>query len=604
MRWILWIVMGMFWAGVAVAGSITAEIDKNRSSMDEPFWLTVGIQGSLDGEVIVPETKDFEIVRTGESTNISIINGSMTKERQYTFQVRALKEGRLTIPSLKAKVDDQELSTESFVVDVKGGAAPAPDGGAVGSGQALVLVERDLPKNILFEGEVVVSKVRLLTRARLTGATPARDAAPDWRLISVDGQKNSEVTRDGARWNAIELTEALIPLKSGRLKAPPFGINASWIAPVARRKTPRSVFDMFQQGMFNTGEEVSKKVMSEPVDVTVKPLPSPRPTDFGDMVGAFRMTAQVSKRELGVGETATVTVEIKGQGALDRAKELKLVVPGAKIYADKPSLTENVEPAAGLVSKRVMKFAVVPTAGGAMDLGTIKLSAFNPFTETYETLTAELGTLKVAGGDPNAAKNVGQEAKAEGEQTNHNQTSHKQTHAADAQSDTKPAAAGAVVLAPRDVSTDMPTAKPWYRTTLALAIEFLMLAVIIAMVVIRRIWRHTKRHDTVSPDPIQSTVDAAILALERDGAKAFHDGVHALKSVLAKKGQDPHAMTSAEMLHAAESAGFNADFVSQLRQVLTEMDLMDYGGRQSDALGAQSIRHLRELLQSCIAGRS
>ena len=232
--------------GLAVAGSFTAEVDKNRSTLDEPFWLTVGVQGSLDGEVLVPETKDFEIIRTGESTNISIVNGTMTKERQYTYQVRALREGSLKIPSLKAKVDDQDMLTPEIPVEVKGG-VPNPrdsgNGGAAGN-QKLILVERELPKTSIYEGEAIISKVRLLTRVRLTGATPARDAAPDWRLISTEGQQNSEVTRDGARWSAVELSEGLIPLRSGKLKAPPFGITATYLQPLPRRKTPRRVFSI------------------------------------------------------------------------------------------------------------------------------------------------------------------------------------------------------------------------------------------------------------------------------------------------------------------------------------------------------------------------
>lgn len=581
-------------SAVASAGSMTAEVDKTGSSMDEPFWLTVGVQGSLDGDVVVPETKDFEIIRTGESTNISIINGAMTKERQYTYQVRALKEGRLTIPGLKAKIDDKDVTTEPIIVEVKGGTPSAPDGGSASAGQKMVLVERELPKTTLYEGESVISKVRLLTRARLTGATPARDAAPDWRLISVEGQKNTEVTRDGARWNAIELTEGMIPLKSGKLKAPPFGINASWIAPIARRRTPRSVFDMFQQGMFNTGEEVSKKLLSESFDVTVKPLPSPRPADFGDIVGAFSLSAQVSKRDLGIGETATVTIEIKGQGALDRARDVKLAVAGAKVYDDKPSLTEKVEPGAGLVSKRVIKFAVVPNAAGTIDLGKIKLSSFNPFTENYEALSADLGQLRVAGSTAAAGVatpqqpvsstelSTAQSPVAQDLKTNHNQEVNTPTE-----------------MAPRDVVSEMPVPRPWYRTTLALALEILALVVLIVFVVTSRVWRKTRQKMIKFTDPKLAKIDAAITSLERDGAGSFGQGMEALKTVLAKAGQDPNAMTSVDMVRASETSGYDVSFVSRLQGVLAEVDLIAYGGGDRHDAGANTIKSLLELLRIC-----
>jgi len=67
----------------------------------------------------------------------------------------------------------------------------------------------------------------------------------------------------------------------------------------------------------------------------------------------------------------------------------------AKVYADRPLLKEKIEPGAGLVSTRTLKFAVVPTRAGVLDLGEIRLSSFNPFTEQYEELTASIGQVNV-----------------------------------------------------------------------------------------------------------------------------------------------------------------------------------------------------------------
>jgi hypothetical protein len=138
----------------------------------------------------------------------------------------------------------------------------------------------------------------------------------------------------------------------------------------------------------------------------------------------------------------------------------------------------------------------------------------------------------------------------------------------------------------------------------ALAIEFLLLAVIISLWVTRRVWRDSRQKITVGPDPQKLRIDAALAALDRDGAVAFHDGVQAIKSVLAKVDQDPQAMTSADMLSAAESAGFDGKFMAHLRQVVTELDQLDYGGRQVHELGSESILRLRELLQNCLAEHS
>ena len=595
--------LACFYPTGLLAGAMTAEIDKTRSSLDEPFWLTVSIQGSLDGDVVVPETKDFEIIRSGESTNISIVNGTMTKERQYTYQVRALKEGQLTIPALKAKVDNEDLQTQAIGVEVKGGVAQ-PSQDDVAANKKFVFVERELPKTTFYEGEAIVSKVRLLTRARLTGATPARDVSPEWRLIGAEGQMNSDTMRDGVRWSVIEMREALIPLKSGRLKAPPFGISASWIQPSQKKRRPGSVFDMFNNGAFNMGEEVSKKLTSEPIDVTVKPLPSPQPAEFSDIVGAFTLKASVSKTSLSPGETSTITLELKGQGALDRMRDIKLNIPGVRVYADKPTLTEKLEAGAGLMSTRVMKFALVANAPGQIELGSVNIASFNPFTEKYETLSAPLGKLSIAGtaaaGNLNnapVAAAPAQQANADKTEANHN---HNQSLNQEAATE-----APKEILAPKVVTGDAETARPWYLGPVALAIEILLLAALAGFMMVRRGWTRLKAIDSSSVKKSTTDISPILAALESADAQiknqAFDKATHKLKELLSSPGHDAAAMTTRDMIASAESLKFDETHMEALRRVLAEIDRREYGGDADTGFDQSFMTELRQLLLYCQA---
>lgn len=593
--------LACFYPTGLLAGSMTAEIDKTRSSLDEPFWLTVSIQGSLDGDVVVPETKDFEINRSGESTNISIVNGSMTKERQYTYQVRALKEGQLTIPTLKAKVDNEDLQTQPIAVEVKGGVAQ-PSQDDVAANKKLVFVERELPKTTLYEGEAMVSKVRLLTRARLTGATPARDASPDWRLIGAEGQINSETMRDGARWSVIEMREALIPLKSGHLKAPPFGISASWIQPSQKKRRPGSVFDMFNNGAFNMGEEVSKKITSEPLDVTVKPLPSPQPAEFSDIVGAFTLNASVSKATLGPGETSTITVELKGQGALDRIRDIKLNIPGVRVYADKPTLTEKLEAGAGLMSTRVMKFALVANAPGQIDLGVVKVASFNPFTEKYETLSAVLGKLSVTGTAAAGSGNTAPTQPASAQQTTDSKTGTNHNQPPNQESTPE---APKEILASKIVTGNADAARPWYLGPVALAIEILILAALAGFMLVRRGWTRLKSLDSSPGKKSATDITPILAALESADAQiknqAFDKATDKLKELLSSPGHDAVAMTSRDMIASAEALTFDETHMEALRRVLAEIDRREYGGDADTGFDQSFMTELRQLLLYCQA---
>lgn len=569
------------------AGTIKAELDLEQGGIDESFWITISIQGSLDGDVIEPDTKDFEIQKTGQSTNISIVNGSMSRQTQYTYQLRPLKEGTLTIPPFRARIDNQDLSTEPFSVAVKGGVVP-PSSGAAGDPGKLMLVERELPKSSLYEGEVLITKIKLYIRTRLTGATPARDANPEWRIVPIEGQKNSEIVRDGANWSVIEMHEGLIPLRSGKLKAPAFGINATWIRPIKRKPGPRSIFDMLQGGALGMGEEVSGKLLSTPVDVTVKPLPSPAAPGFADIVGAFTMKADISKRNLNVGETSTVTIEVKGQGALDRMSDLKLNIPGAKIYADKPTLKESVQAGVGLVSTKTFKFAVVPQGAGSLNLGTLKIAGFNPFTEVYDQLSADLGVILVSG--QAAATVAGQDATppavvpstSQSNETNHNQSISK-----------APIDLSAKPLAEGEVSKP----RVWYLSPVALAAELLMVALIIAAFVLRKTWQKVRIATAKEDVDLKSHLTEALGHLERGDTVSVSAAVLALKKHLAEPGQDPAAMTSLDVLNAAGTRVLAPERLASLQRLLAQLDKQAYSEDSNGGLPTSMIDEFKSLLR-------
>jgi hypothetical protein len=379
----------------------------------------------------------------------------------------------------------------------------------------------------------------------------------------------------------IEMQEGLIPLKSGKLKAPPFGVNASWIQAVKRKSSPRSIFDMLQGGAFGMGEEVSRKLMSPTLDVTVKPLPLPKPDNFSDIVGAFSLQADVSKKSLTAGETSTVTLTVKGQGALDRMADINLNIPSAKIYADKPVLTESVQAGAGLVSTKVFKFAVVPQSSGTLDLGAVKISSFNPFTEVYEELSASLGRLTVDGGgvsQPAQMPNQGSGNVQSPTETNHNQK---------------------MVNPPTDLTpktiADGDRNRPWLLTPLAIAVEILILVSLIAFVLLRKSWQRVKGLRPSALQAVKSPLADAIAGLDGN-SEGVMLGIKALKEHFASPGQVPAAMTSSDVLKAAESIGLDSAHRESLRRVLAEMDRLAYGA-STEAVPAALVDDLRHLLR-------
>lgn len=569
---------------VGFAGTLTAELDKQQTTLDEPFWLTISIQGSLDGTLTVPETQDFEFVKTGESTNISIVNGSVTKELQYTYQVRALRQGSYSIPSFVAKIDGREEKTLPIAVQVVA-TGQQQKGGLKSDAKNLVFVERDIPKITLYEGQAIKSTGRLLTRTRLTEATPVRDPSPAWRVIPVDKQRNRNVTRDGLNYDAVEMDEVLIPLKAGKLSVPQFCINASWIEERRRgeRGRPNSVFDLFNHGMFNLGEAVSRKLASEDVQLEIKPLPAPKPATFSDIVGAFSLKAAVSSRDIAVGETVTVTVELSGQGALDRMTEVKMAVPGARIYDDKPSLVEKVEPGAGLVSTKRFKFAVVPTHPGSLNLGDVKLTAFNPFTERYEELSSSLGAITVKGNAPSS--NSGQQFEGP-------TTPAAKESPANTTSDVEP-------LSPKRLDPDSIGVNRWWLSPWVLAIEVFIVMLIASWFLFRKfIWPSQRVRSKMSD--IKPRCDALREDLRKGDMRVVLSTLTLVRDVLVMPGKDVKAMTSSELISCAKNNDMNQTALESLIRVLEIGDRLQYGLSEQITLSEQLVTDINRLIELCL----
>lgn len=410
--WVLWALV--FVSARGEAGSITAELDRNHVALGEVAQLSVTISGSLKDDINIPQVAGLSFQQVGTSTNVQIVNGSFSKETTYNFAVSADRAGTFQIPSIKASIDKEEMATPplSLVVSSDGGpgatgpqpnsnqvpgVAPHSGNGGGGVEPPYVFIERELSNYTPYEGEAIVSTVRIFQRARVVSMVPERDSSPAWRIMSKDGQKTYDTVRDGVHWRVIEVTEVIIPLKSGAIAPPSFALQTTYIQPSKQRIRRGSIWDFLQGGM-DMGQEVSKKIASDNKPIQVKPLPTEgRPGTASDMVGDFKLVVDVSKRTLSPSETATVSVRISGRGALDRMADIKMpTLVGARIYPDKPQLKETIEEN-GLRSSKEYKFAIVPSQPGDHRLGVIELGVFQPATGKWYTLKEDLGILTVTG---------------------------------------------------------------------------------------------------------------------------------------------------------------------------------------------------------------
>ena len=104
---------------------------------------------------------------------------------------------------------------------------------------------------------------------------------------------------------------------------------------------------------------------TDPIDLHVNALPKEgRPADFTGLVGTFQMTSTLEPPSLKAGESATLTIQVKGRGTVNRIPDLDLPeMDFVRTYSDQPVL-ETGQDRQGIVGTKTMKWALVPEKAG------------------------------------------------------------------------------------------------------------------------------------------------------------------------------------------------------------------------------------------------
>ena len=91
-------------AGASAAFTLRSEVDARRIGVADHLELTITLEGSsLPDAVSLPALTNLEVVGgPSQSTQVSIVNGSMSQGRTYTYVLRPRGVGRAEIGAVRA----------------------------------------------------------------------------------------------------------------------------------------------------------------------------------------------------------------------------------------------------------------------------------------------------------------------------------------------------------------------------------------------------------------------------------------------------------------------------------------------------------------------
>ncbi|NIQ00420.1 MAG: hypothetical protein GWM98_08285, partial [Nitrospinaceae bacterium] len=211
-----------------------------------------------------------------------------------------------------------------------------------------------------------------------------------------DAKRYSRVI-NGIRYEVHELSVALFPLRPGRVELAPAILELDLLKPPqrGRRGGPFSLF--FDDPFFGPGRQAVHKILrTEPQPLTIRPLPkSGQPKDFANLVGQFEIDATLSKQEMEVGDSTTLTVTVSGTGSVKGVTiPLETLEERFKIYPDQPETRHSVKKGR-MVEEKTFRFALVPLRQGRPTLPAVSISYFDPEKEDYLTQSTSPRELRV-----------------------------------------------------------------------------------------------------------------------------------------------------------------------------------------------------------------
>ncbi len=379
--------------GMALAFTATAQVEQTRITPRDVLSLQVIVDGG-EADVDTSSITGFQVSPAGTQSSRSYINGTWSHKVIYRYMLIPLKTGVLTIPPITCVRDGESVLTREIKILVKEPSAQADND------KGDFFAEASLSSDGIVPGQQAVYTLKLCVAKRIKGASfdPPRFKG----LTAKQLTDWSKYTRTiNGRAFMVNETKYLVQADApGQFTISP----AVFVAQVPMQRTrQRDRFNsVFNDSFFDTTPAKPVRVVSNAVDLTVSPLPEYKGNQpFSGLVGKFSISSALDKNTVKTGESATLTVIIKGTGNIMDAAlpALNLDRDKFKVYEDTPAQDVQVTEQ-GFEGHKVFKQALVASVPGKAVIPGLCLVFFDTDSKMYKTITTTPLTLDVQPGGP------------------------------------------------------------------------------------------------------------------------------------------------------------------------------------------------------------
>ncbi len=380
--------------GASAQSPLSATVDRTTLTTDDSLTLTVVVSssGRSAPRPQLPDLDGFTVLGSSTSSQMSVVNGAVSSSVAFSYRLQPYATGTLTIAPITATIDGQPYSTEPIAVEVSpGNGAPtqAPGGSAQGLdapsqlGNQELFVEASVDNPEPYVGEQITYSFRFYEAADSMRVSSLFMDQPGYNPPALTGfwsegeieNETYRVSLNGRIYTVTELRSQLFPTAAGDVTIDPAQLTIPGFG--------------FQRGGV---------LQSEPVALTVQPLPAGAPATFTGAVGQFDLRAELDTQQTQLDEPVIASVTLAGWGNVGTAGDpVWPEADGWRTFTGDATVDTLIQD--GRVGgTRIYEHTLIPTQAGDLRVPALEYTYFDPTTQEYRTISTESYAVAVAPG--------------------------------------------------------------------------------------------------------------------------------------------------------------------------------------------------------------
>jgi hypothetical protein len=366
--------------------TVTMKLDRNEAALGDSVRAVVTISGqrSRKFKPILHGFKNFDVVQGGTSTRVEMINGKVKSSLELIYFISPEKTGKFILGPFECVINGKKHTSNQAILTVRKTPPPA------GQERGPVFLTASLSSRKAYVEQQIFYTLKLYYQFKVSDISLTLPEAEFLSFKQTGDPVEYESVYNREDYRVLEVRYVVTATRQGQYDILPAKMRLTVYEP-RRRGSPGFLgFDPFMSNarpINLRSEAASLKVIGLPEEE--------RPTDFSGLVGQFKIEANLKPEKIRVGESATLTVVVSGQGNVNRIPDIMIPeLKDIKTYADQPVLDIKTN-ATGAFGSKTMKWALAPEKKGVYFVPRLYVSFFDINKKQYRTVKTPVLSMKV-----------------------------------------------------------------------------------------------------------------------------------------------------------------------------------------------------------------